>query len=186
MSYTNTRISKSRYGHLFGHPAMFLNQLECGSCLSDQSNFIMERSEWLEIRSEIDAFYAATSDKEVNDHNQEIYDRHFGGSDSPPPKEKPTKEKLPKKNRPGYIYLIKGDNTDWYKIGQSKRPDIRINQLGTQGPFKSTLIHMHKVPDMDSIEQEWHKMFSGKREHGEWFTLSQEDVETFTGWKVKA
>jgi len=90
----------------------------------------------------------------------------------------PQKPKTPRES-PGYIYLVRGVGTPWYKIGKSKNPEVRSKQLGTQGPFKHELIHTIRVSDMKLHEEYWHNHFATKRVEGEWFTLSDGDVKEF-------
>ena len=87
---------------------------------------------------------------------------------------------------PGHVYLIHGVDTPWYKIGLSVNAKIRLKQLGTQGPFGLKLIRILPVDDMFGVEAHFHQMFSDKRTHGEWFSLSPEDVTTFCEWQEAA
>lgn len=91
------------------------------------------------------------------------------------------KEKNGKKKQPGYIYLMHGIGTNWYKIGKTKHLGKRFKPLSTQGPFPLELIHFHETADMQTDEDYWHDFFADKREEGEWFTLSPEDINLFVG-----
>lgn len=94
------------------------------------------------------------------------------------------KEKQPpaKKNKPGYIYLLKGENTSWYKVGQTNNLRRRIKQLGTKAPFAILHLKSHKVADMDQAESFWHQRFDTKQANGEWFELDPVDVAEFMDW----
>ena len=83
---------------------------------------------------------------------------------------------------PGYVYLLHGIGTPWYKIGYTKNLAQRIKAFNTQGPFSVKPIHFHPVGNMLTVENYWHNMFAGKRAEGEWFTLTDEDVDTFIEW----
>lgn len=84
--------------------------------------------------------------------------------------------------RPGYIYLVRADLGNEYvkcpyKIGFSKTPTIRNKQLGTHMPFSTSLIHVFRVPDMRTAERELHQKYAKQRLNGEWFHLTQEQIE---------
>lgn len=85
----------------------------------------------------------------------------------------------PLKSKAGYIYLIHGEGTTWYKIGQSTDPHQRNKQLGTQGPFKHTMLQCIKTDDMDAVEDFLHRHFAHCRVEGEWFLLQEKDIKTF-------
>lgn len=83
----------------------------------------------------------------------------------------------PREPAPGYVYLIHGVGTPWYKIGLTTNPQIRLKQLGTQGPFKLEILRSFSVDDMCSVEELLHAYFANKRANGEWFCLSPPDVD---------
>jgi hypothetical protein len=80
--------------------------------------------------------------------------------------------------RTGYVYCI-SDQLGHYKIGFSKVLDRRIKQLATQPPFELELIHSHLVFDMVAYESAFHHTYRQKRLKGEWFSLSEKDIEAF-------
>lgn len=83
----------------------------------------------------------------------------------------------PKRDRPGYVYLISGGGH--YKIGKTSNLHQRHRQVSLKMPFETTLIHAIKTEDMDSLEQDWHNRFAAQRINGEWFNLTPEDVAAF-------
>lgn len=85
----------------------------------------------------------------------------------------------------GYVYLIHGDGTPWYKIGQSKKPYVRLKQLGARAPFRHRLIHSFAVDDMIGVESVLHSHFAPKRAEGEWFELDADDVALVRGLKCR-
>ena len=79
----------------------------------------------------------------------------------------------------GYIYLIHATGTNRYKIGLASDIPKRMIQLSKQSAFPLVLIASHPSNDMSSDEENWHKLFEKQRVHGEWFELSNEQVEEF-------
>lgn len=74
----------------------------------------------------------------------------------------------------GYIYLLEEPINRWYKIGMSRDANKRIK--GLRLPFKVTMLHSFPSDDVAQVEQYLHEKFANKRLHGEWFALTQEDV----------
>lgn len=85
------------------------------------------------------------------------------------------KKYTPKKNKKGHIYLLKSAHGH-YKIGRSINAENRASLLDIELPFAIELIHYFTVPDMAKAESELHTMFADKRLNGEWFNLTDEDV----------
>lgn len=80
---------------------------------------------------------------------------------------------------PGRVYLVKAIGQDAYKIGASKNLTGRMRYFHTNLPFKVYLVHVIETPDPKRLERELHKLFAGKRINGEWFRLSEADIDTF-------
>lgn len=80
---------------------------------------------------------------------------------------------------PGYVYLMHAAGTKWYKIGVSKQPEVRQEQLSTKTPYEVVMISHYSDIDPLVAEKEWHKAFADKRVRGEWFELSDADIEEF-------
>lgn len=76
--------------------------------------------------------------------------------------------------KPGYVYVAKCITTGYYKIGFSKNPKNRIKQLKTANPTIE-LIFYNDVIDY-SVEYMIHDKMKSKRIEGEWFKLSQMDL----------
>jgi len=72
-----------------------------------------------------------------------------------------------------YLYIIKFNNL--YKIGWSKNPSNRIKQL-TLGP-SAEIIFEKPFPNISKVEKNLHHLFEEKKVSGEWFELSEEDIE---------
>jgi len=80
----------------------------------------------------------------------------------------------------GFIYILRADN-GVYKIGQTTQLDDRIKQLGIQLPYELELVHAVGTDHVLSAEQLLHKRYASKRQKGEWFALSDEDIEEIKG-----
>lgn len=79
----------------------------------------------------------------------------------------------------GYVYLLECEQGEFYKIGRTNDLNRRMDQFGIQLPFKISLRHTIKVPDMVCAEAALHSKFASRRTNGEWFKLSIEDVDWF-------
>ena len=78
----------------------------------------------------------------------------------------------------GYVYLVKSGKL--YKIGFSENHWRRKSELHKQTSEGITEIHtIAAIDDALGIEKYWHEQFKGKRQHGEWFALSTEDISAF-------
>lgn len=161
----------------------YLRMVDNGDGLTYPCNeygLILMAEQWQVFRNRIDTFYAACTPEEIADHNMAtlIADAEERMQQTA------LNEREPDGPIPGYVYLIHGIGTSWYKIGVSLDTKVRLKQLGTQGPFKIELIHQLKVDDMVAVESYFHRLFNGKRAEGEWFTLSPDDIKLFVGWKA--
>lgn len=87
-----------------------------------------------------------------------------------------TKQATPQ-SYPGRVYLIRSG--DLYKIGKTDTPDRRYMEIQRTVPGKIEEIHILETDDPAGIESYWHRRFSEKRRAGEWFDLSEPDVEAF-------
>lgn len=78
-----------------------------------------------------------------------------------------------------YVYLMKDLSNGSYKIGISNSPKYREKTLQSQKP-EIELIHakqFHKRKIAEIFEKVLHEIFRNKRIRGEWFELSNEDIE---------
>lgn len=84
-----------------------------------------------------------------------------------------------RKSKPaGYVYLVKSGKL--YKIGCSGNHWRRKAELHKQTSEGITEIHtISAIDDAPGIEKYWHERFKEKRQHGEWFDLSVEDISAF-------
>ncbi len=84
-----------------------------------------------------------------------------------------------KKKASGYVYLVKSGKL--HKIGLSiENPFRRKSELHKQTSEGITDIHtISAIDDAPGIEKYWHERFKDKRQRGEWFELSAEDISAF-------
>ena len=82
----------------------------------------------------------------------------------------------PPKTSPGYIYVLRGG--ELYKIGRSANPKARIKSLSTVSPVALEVICLSQTHDMVGVEIQLHERFADKRQQGEWFALTDDDVHS--------
>lgn len=80
-----------------------------------------------------------------------------------------------------WIYLIHDLFTDWHKIGQSDDPKARLRELtrkpSTILPIPNDFVLKEAWFCPASKEAEFHKQFSHLRKRGEWFALSEDEID---------
>lgn len=77
----------------------------------------------------------------------------------------------------GFVYLLRSGKR--YKIGRTNATGRRLRELAIQLPERPDTLHVIETDDTEGIEQYWHRRFSDKRQGGEWFSLSSDDVGAF-------
>lgn len=82
---------------------------------------------------------------------------------------------IQKRSISGCVYLLKAGK--YYKIGASKDINGRLRKLSTLPPFDLELVHKIITSNMYRLENELHNIFADKRVNGEWFLLTDNDVE---------
>lgn len=79
-------------------------------------------------------------------------------------------------DKAGYVYVIRAE-TGHYKIGRTTSIPRRMNLFSVKLPFKFDIINYFPCHNMFEIESHFHEVYSEKRTNGEWFLLSDEDVD---------
>lgn len=77
----------------------------------------------------------------------------------------------------GSVYLMKSGQH--HKIGRSNHVGRRSYEVALQLPEKIEVIHEIETDDPEGIELYWHNRFASKRTNGEWFLLTDADVQAF-------
>ncbi len=98
------------------------------------------------------------------------------------PKSIPISKKI---DHSGYVYLIKSER-GMYKIGRSKGPKGRIKTLEVKLPFEIEPICLIPTQNANRLEKQLHYRFESKRIDGEWFALTEEDVQYIKSLAEKA
>lgn len=83
-------------------------------------------------------------------------------------------------SKKSYVYLICDPGQDMYKIGVTKNLySKRMKQLQTGNGSELHLVKYYQTFYPFTIEQFMHNKFFKERQHGEWFTLTTEDIHNF-------
>lgn len=82
------------------------------------------------------------------------------------------------------LYLLRVGQR--YKIGVSKDIPARILNLSSHCPDVVHLIHRFRYKAPRALERALHVTFQGRERYGEWFSLTQDDVNLIVGLNYKA
>lgn len=77
---------------------------------------------------------------------------------------------------PNYVYLVQVN--EYVKIGVTKRLSDRMETFRTSNPYEVKILDAIPTADAYKAEKELHEMFKEKSMRGEWFKLSDTDVQT--------
>jgi transposase len=84
--------------------------------------------------------------------------------------------------RRGYVYVMQAG--PYFKIGwTASSPMARRNQIQTSNPERVNLLGAVAGTGWD--EKQLHRVYAAKRCHGEWFTLSGEDVSAILAHRIR-
>jgi hypothetical protein len=146
--------------------------------LTEGNGFIYSREIWQRVRAMIDKFYTTYTDESIDEYNWENLGEMIL-KDREARKRKPAIEPEPPKphkdEAPGCVYLMRADNGA-YKIGLSRRPRERVQQLRRNRFGTIEVLHVIETDNMRALERELHKRYADKQIHGEWFMLDESDV----------
>lgn len=125
-----------------------------------QSGKFLSKERWASIKLKIDKFYASTSMDDIERYNASI--------------QKKERNIVPSASA-GYLYLLRS-NVGYYKIGRTINVDVRVGQHLRDYPVTLDVVHVVVVPDMIRYESWLLSKFSDRKMQGEWFSLSDDDV----------
>jgi len=86
---------------------------------------------------------------------------------------------VPYRMKPTYVYIIQIN--EFYKIGMAVNLKKRINQFYSYSPYEIIVVMLQVFPnrsDAAGFEADLHRKFADKRVRGEWFKLSEEDIQS--------
>jgi hypothetical protein len=99
---------------------------------------------------------------------QEYQDRKNGGRIS-------SKAVIKRKPKSGIVYLLQSG--EFYKIGITTQPiEKRVKQIQSSMPHSIHVLHTIRSIDIENLEAGLHKRFKDSCVNGEWFRLSQDDI----------
>jgi hypothetical protein len=76
----------------------------------------------------------------------------------------------------GFIYIIKSNESDLYKIGVSNKPKRRIRDIAAVLPFEIETIFLQHYDDVYSLEKLIHDTLIINRVRREWFNSYPDDM----------
>lgn len=83
-----------------------------------------------------------------------------------------------------FVYILSSKKTKLTKIGYSSNVKQRIKALQNSGP--DGLVLKCLIKGGTETEGMLHKKYADKRKHGEWFSLSDEDIESLKSISLHA
>ena len=74
----------------------------------------------------------------------------------------------------------------YYKIGRAKKLDQRVKRFEIKLPFEIELVCSVHSDDYVALERALHERFADRRVNGEWFALTQADIDYIRGLAEQA
>ena len=96
--------------------------------------------------------------------------RHIGGKNA-------LRDLHKNKVKLGYVYLIRIEDTNKYKVGVSTNPKRRLSDISNVIPFQLEILALNEVKNPYHVEEDLMRLFSEKLIRNEWFELSIEDAK---------
>jgi predicted GIY-YIG superfamily endonuclease len=78
-----------------------------------------------------------------------------------------------------YIYLIQSLENSYYKIGISKHPTKRLQQLQTGNSSPLKLVEIYQSEHAEKIEKALQRRYSHLHKEGEWFDMGISNETSF-------
>lgn len=70
-----------------------------------------------------------------------------------------------------FIYVIRIDDTDYYKIGKTHDMKYRLEILQYHIPMPISIVHIHECDDAGLLELRLHRYYRRYRKRGEWHLI---------------
>lgn len=83
----------------------------------------------------------------------------------------------------GYVYVILNPELEHYKVGVSQDVSKRLAELQTGSSVALEVLMSIETSDPYSLEKELHARFAGKRLSGEWFKLTEQDLNVIAMYR---
>jgi len=131
----------------------------------------LKRDEWERLRFAVNSFYQQTSDEEI----EHIYESLRIAMTTIKEEMDRVLKKGVETRQKGYIYFLRANS--YVKIGRTNNIDRRMAQIQPRLPFKTQVFHVVETNDPVKYEHFFHDKFKDKRANGEWFELSDDDLE---------
>ncbi len=86
---------------------------------------------------------------------------------------------LPKLETPeGYVYFVQDvEVSKHYKIGRTTAPQTHLKRLSIDLPIKVKVIAILQTNNAPVLEQKMHKFYAAQRIQGEWFALTDRQIQ---------
>ena len=85
--------------------------------------------------------------------------------------------RAPAEAKEGVVYLLRAG--PFFKIGKSIVFEKRLGQIKLQLPHAVEVVHVIQAAHPSQAESHWHRRFAARRLNGEWFELSEDEVNEF-------
>lgn len=144
-------------------PAVIARTNDGGMCLMS-GPVILSHIEAIRLLNQIRDWYDAIDPSAIEESNA-----------SPIPRNEHIKSKV------GYVYLIHDPRRQIYKIGMALDPAARFRSLQSDNNHALKLLHTIPCSDYRTSEQHLHQIYAERRTNGEWFALTQSDVDEIKG-----
>ncbi len=77
-----------------------------------------------------------------------------------------------------FVYILKPEKNDVYKIGQTTRPAKRLIEVQRKFPFKVKFVRVFRVSESSGgLESFLHAHYSKYHIGGDWFVFNQEELQ---------
>ena len=87
----------------------------------------------------------------------------------------------------GIVYFVNAENTSMFKIGYTKQSiDKRLSGLQTGCPMKLLIYRTVSCVDPNILERYLHECFNDKKIRGEWFDVTDDEVDNLADFLQKS